>query len=87
VNLFYLVVERKYHNRTFGAFVMPIAFFMMVFAVYNDSSIHLLPMPWPPINPAGPKLDPRAENTEKRGFGAKPNSLSEETSAFAPRMS
>jgi cytochrome c-type biogenesis protein CcsB len=42
VNLFYLVVERKYRNRTFGAFVMPIAFFTMVFAVYNDSSIQPL---------------------------------------------
>jgi cytochrome c-type biogenesis protein CcsB len=42
VNLFYLIVERKYRNRTFGAFVMPIAFFTMVFAVYNDSSIQPL---------------------------------------------
>ena len=42
VNLFYLIVERKYANRTFGAFVMPIAFFTMVFAVYNDSSIQPL---------------------------------------------
>src|SRR4030066_1096975 len=42
VNLFSLVVERKYRNRTFGAFVMPIAFFTMVFAVYNDSSIQPL---------------------------------------------
>jgi len=29
-------------NRTFGAFVMPIAFFTMVFAVSNDSSIQPL---------------------------------------------
>jgi len=42
VNLFYLIVERKYANRTFGAFVMPIAFFTMVFAVYNDSTIQPL---------------------------------------------
>src|SRR5512145_1546604 len=42
VNLFYLAVEWKYRNRTFGAFVMPIAFFTMVFAVYNDSSIQPL---------------------------------------------
>ena len=42
VNLFYLIVERKYRNRTFGAFVMPIAFITMVFAVYNDSSIQPL---------------------------------------------
>ena len=42
VNLFYLLVERKYADRTFGAFVMPIAFFTMVFAVYNDSSIQPL---------------------------------------------
>jgi len=42
VNLFYLIVERKYANRTFGTFVMPIAFFTMVFAVYNDSSIQPL---------------------------------------------
>jgi len=42
VNLFYLIVERKYRNRTFGAFVMPIAFFTMLFAVYNDSSIQPL---------------------------------------------
>ncbi len=42
VNLFYLVVERKYANRTFGAFVMPIAFFTMLFAIKNDSSIEPL---------------------------------------------
>src|SRR5512134_3705829 len=42
VNLFYLFVERKYGSRTFGAFVMPIAFATMLFAVYNDSSIQPL---------------------------------------------
>ena len=42
VNLFYLVVERKYGSRTFGAFVMPIAFFTMLFAVTNDSTIQPL---------------------------------------------
>ena len=36
INLFYLVIERKYGSRTFGGFVMPIAFFTMLFAVYND---------------------------------------------------
>ena len=42
VNLFYLIVEWKYANRTFGAFVMPIAFFTMLFAIKNDSSIQPL---------------------------------------------
>jgi cytochrome c-type biogenesis protein CcsB len=42
VNLFYLVVEWKYGSRTFGAFVMPIAFATMLFAVSNDSSIQPL---------------------------------------------
>ncbi|MEW6721313.1 MAG: c-type cytochrome biogenesis protein CcsB [Thermodesulfobacteriota bacterium] len=40
--LIYLAVERKYGSRTFGAFVLPIAFFTMVFAVTNDSSIQPL---------------------------------------------
>jgi cytochrome c-type biogenesis protein CcsB len=42
INLFYLVVEWKYQNRTFGAFVMPIAFLTMAFAVTNDSTIQPL---------------------------------------------
>jgi cytochrome c-type biogenesis protein CcsB len=42
VNLFYLLIERKYASRTFGGFVMPIAFFTMLFAVSNDSSIQPL---------------------------------------------
>jgi cytochrome c-type biogenesis protein CcsB len=42
INLFYLVVERKYGSRTFGAFVMPIAFATMLFAIKNDSSIQPL---------------------------------------------
>ena len=42
VNLFYLLVEWKYRNRTFGAFVMPIAFLTMVFAFTNESSIQPL---------------------------------------------
>jgi cytochrome c-type biogenesis protein CcsB len=42
VNLFYLVIEKKYGSRTFGGFVMPIAFFTMLFAVNNDSSIQPL---------------------------------------------
>jgi cytochrome c-type biogenesis protein CcsB len=42
VNLLYLLVERKYGSRTFGAFVMPIAFFTMLFAVTNDSTIQPL---------------------------------------------
>jgi len=42
VNLFYLVIERRYGSRTFGAFIMPIAFFTMLFAVSNDSSIQPL---------------------------------------------
>ncbi|MDA8122397.1 MAG: c-type cytochrome biogenesis protein CcsB, partial [Deltaproteobacteria bacterium] len=42
INLFYLFVEWKYRNRTFGAFVMPIAFFTMVFAFTNESSIQPL---------------------------------------------
>ena len=42
VNLFYLIVERKYGSRTFGAFVMPIAFATMLFAVKSDSSIQPL---------------------------------------------
>ncbi|MEK6779013.1 MAG: c-type cytochrome biogenesis protein CcsB, partial [Candidatus Deferrimicrobiota bacterium] len=38
VNLFYLLfVEWKYKNRTFGAFVMPIAFLTMLFAFTNES--------------------------------------------------
>jgi cytochrome c-type biogenesis protein CcsB len=42
VNLFYLVVEWKYRNRTLGAFVMPIAFGTMLFALTNESSIQPL---------------------------------------------
>src|SRR3990170_3953475 len=42
VNLFYLLVEWKYRNRTFGAFVMPIAFFTMLFAITSESGIQPL---------------------------------------------
>src|SRR5512134_3955093 len=42
VNLFYLFVEWKYKSRTFGAFVMPIAFLTMAFALKYDSSIQPL---------------------------------------------
>ena len=42
VNLFYLVVEWKYKSRTFGAFVIPIAFGTMLFAFTNESSIQPL---------------------------------------------
>lgn len=42
VNLFYLFVEWRYKDRTFGAFVMPIAFATMVFAFTNESSIQPL---------------------------------------------
>ena len=39
INLAYLVVERKYGTRAFGVFIMPIAFFTMMFAVSRDSAI------------------------------------------------
>ncbi len=42
VNLFYLLVEWKYKSRTFGAFVIPIAFGTMLFALTNESSIQPL---------------------------------------------
>jgi cytochrome c-type biogenesis protein CcsB len=42
VNLFYLLVEWKYKNWTFGAFVIPIAFGTMLFAFTNESSIEPL---------------------------------------------
>jgi cytochrome c-type biogenesis protein CcsB len=42
INLFYLLVEWKYRNRTLGAFVMPIAFGTMLFALTNESSIQPL---------------------------------------------
>jgi cytochrome c-type biogenesis protein CcsB len=42
VNLFYLLVEWKYKNRTLGAFVVPIAFGTMLFALTNESSIQPL---------------------------------------------
>jgi len=42
VNLFYLFVEWKYKNRTFGAFVIPIAFATMLFALTSESGIHPL---------------------------------------------
>src|SRR3970282_656250 len=42
VNLFYLFVEWKYKNRSFGAFVIPIAFATMLFAFTNESGIHPL---------------------------------------------
>src|SRR5512139_2368667 len=42
VNLFYLLIEWKYKNRSFSAFVMPIAFATMVFAFTNESSIQPL---------------------------------------------
>ena len=42
VNLFYLFVEWRYKDRTFGAFVMPIAFATMLFAFTNESSIQPL---------------------------------------------
>ncbi|MGB3097409.1 MAG: c-type cytochrome biogenesis protein CcsB [Candidatus Deferrimicrobiaceae bacterium] len=42
INLFYLMVEWKYRNRTLGAFVIPIAFGTMLFAFTNESSIQPL---------------------------------------------
>ncbi len=42
VNLFYLFVEWKYKNRTFGAFVIPIAFATMLFALTSESGIQPL---------------------------------------------
>ncbi len=42
VVVFYVFVELKYKNRTFGAFVMPIAFFTMLFATTTESSIEPL---------------------------------------------
>jgi cytochrome c-type biogenesis protein CcsB len=42
INLFYLLVEWKYRNRTLGAFVIPIAFGTMLFALTNESSIQPL---------------------------------------------
>ena len=42
VNLFYLFVEWRYKNRTFGAFVIPIAFATMLFALTSESGIHPL---------------------------------------------
>src|SRR3989304_2901627 len=42
VNLFYLLVEWKYKNRTFGAFVIPIAFATMLFALTSESGIQPL---------------------------------------------
>lgn len=42
INLFYLLVEWKYKNRTLGAFVIPIAFGTMLFALTNESSIQPL---------------------------------------------
>jgi len=42
INLSYLVVEKKYGSRIFGVFIIPIAFFTMLFAVTNDSTIRPL---------------------------------------------
>ncbi|MDO8942809.1 MAG: c-type cytochrome biogenesis protein CcsB, partial [Desulfobacterales bacterium] len=42
INLFYLFVERKYGNRSFGAFVVPIAFLTMAFAFTIESGIQPL---------------------------------------------
>ena len=42
VNLFYLLVEWMYKNRTFGAFVIPIAFATMLFSLTSESGIHPL---------------------------------------------
>src|SRR3970282_739502 len=42
VNLFYLFVEWRYKNRTFGAFVIPIAFATMLFALTSESGIQPL---------------------------------------------
>ncbi len=42
ISVIYLYVERKYKNRTFGAFVMPIALATMVFALKYDSDIQPL---------------------------------------------
>ena len=42
VNLFYLFVEWRYKDRTFGAFVIPIAFATMLFALTSESGIHPL---------------------------------------------
>ncbi len=40
VNLFYLLIEWKYKSRAFGAFVMPVVFATMLFALANESGIH-----------------------------------------------
>jgi cytochrome c-type biogenesis protein CcsB len=42
VNLFHLAIERKSGSRVLGGFVMPVAFFTMLFAVANDSTIQPL---------------------------------------------
>jgi cytochrome c-type biogenesis protein CcsB len=42
INLFYLLVERKYGNRSLGAFVVPIAFSTMAFALTIESGIQPL---------------------------------------------
>jgi cytochrome c-type biogenesis protein CcsB len=42
VNLFYLFVEWRYKDRTFGAFVIPIAFATMLFALTSESGIQPL---------------------------------------------
>ncbi|MHC4489397.1 MAG: c-type cytochrome biogenesis protein CcsB, partial [Planctomycetota bacterium] len=42
VVLFYLFIEIKYKTRMFGAFVLPIAFFTMLFANTVESSIQPL---------------------------------------------
>ncbi|RMG58364.1 MAG: c-type cytochrome biogenesis protein CcsB [Deltaproteobacteria bacterium] len=39
VVIFYLLFEWRYKSRTFGAFVLPIAFFTMLFASTTESSI------------------------------------------------
>ena len=40
--IIYLFVERKYKNRTIGAFVMPLAFFAMAYASLHSSTIQPL---------------------------------------------
>jgi cytochrome c-type biogenesis protein CcsB len=42
ISLFYLLIEWKYKSRIYGAFVMPLAFLTMAFALKYDSSIQPL---------------------------------------------
>ena len=42
--LSYLIVEKKYKNRSFGAFILPVVFFLMAFSSLPSTSKEIVPL-------------------------------------------